>query len=435
MYNANLFRKDNLNMLDQTYLNDLFYIRNKKLKSITIFWIGFSIYTLSYIISTTGHVNYIICQAFQVLGLIILLYPSISLIRFKIDNKYLKGIFFLYCFWQLSVISRGLQINYTSIKTIIFNGNAGMLLYFVPLVSLFPKNLYSLKRLIDVIIILGIFFIIYDILLFKNLLTRTTEDRDIIENFASLSLPCGFLLLTYIYHSNKQKLLAGTVMLLTLLISIYKARRGLSSIFLTVLLSSYFIYLFKTNRKVVTIYFSILLVIVGIFYANSLYQINKNGLFSFIAQRGDADTRTGVELYFYDDFKTKDWVIGRGINGKYFCPDLTVDDATNYRDYIETGYLNIILKGGIISLALYLLIAFPAVILGFFYSNNVLSKASAIWIFISIVSLYPTSVDSFSLYFLMVWICIGICYSKKLRYLPDDSIKNFLQNPKKFVQY
>jgi len=422
-------------MVNQNYLIDLQYISHKKLKSINIFWLGFSIYTLSYTLGTTGHVNYVICQAIQLLGLAIFLYPCISLIRFKIENKYLKTIFFLYIFWQLSVICRGFQTNYTSVKTMLFDANAGILLYFVPLIALFPKNLFSLKKVIDVIFIFGIFFFIYDIIFFKYLLSRTFETQDIIENFSSLSLPCGFVLLTYIYYSNRQKLLAGSVMLLTLLISIYKARRGLSSIFLGVLLSSYFIYLFKSSRKVFNIYMSILLIIAGIFYADSLYQINKNPLFNFIAQRGETDTRTGVEIYFYNDFKTKDWVIGRGINGQYFCPDIEEDQLTNYRSYIETGYLNIILKGGIISLVLYLLIAIPALILGFFYSKNILSKASAIWISIAIISLYPTTVDSFSFQYLLVWISIGICYSKKLRYLPDDSIKNFIKSPNRFVQY
>ncbi|HUZ58548.1 MAG TPA: hypothetical protein VMU83_07190 [Hanamia sp.] len=422
-------------MVNQNYFIDLLYISHKKLKSINIFWLGFSIYTLSYIISTTGHVNYVICQAIQFLGLVIFLYPCISLIRFKIENKYLNAIFFLYIFWQLSVICRGFQANYTSAKKMLFDANAGILLYFVPLIALFPKNLYSLKKVIDVIFIFGIFFFIYDIIFYKYLLSRTFETQNIIEDFSSLSLPCGFVLLTYIYYSNRQKLLAGSVMLLTLLISIYKARRGLSAIFLGVLLSSYFIYLFNSSRKVFNIYLSILLIIAGIFYANSLYQINKNSLFNFIAQRGETDTRTGVEIYFYNDFKTKDWVIGRGINGQYFCPGIEEDQLTNYRSYIETGYLNIILKGGIISLVLYLLIAIPALILGFFYSKNILSKASAIWISIAIISLYPTTVDSFSFQYLLVWISIGICYSRKLRYLPDDSIKDFLKSPNRFVQY
>jgi hypothetical protein len=122
--------------------------------------------------------------------------------------------------------------------------------------------------------------------------------------------------------------------------------------------------------------------------------------------------------------KPVDWAIGRGINGKYFCPSIEENQESDYRILIETGYLQIILKGGIIFLGLYLLISIPALILGIFYSKNLLSKAAGIWIFISLISLYPATVNTFNLNYLLVWICIGICYSKNLRQLPDQVIQN-----------
>jgi hypothetical protein len=249
-----------------------------------------------------------------------------------------------------------------------------------------------------------------------------------IEDFSSLTLPCGFILFTYKYHDNKRKLFAAGVVILTLLWSIYKGRRGLSSIFLMTLIIAYFLYLIHTKKKVIIIYLSILFFTIGLFYASHLYHINQNELFGFIVQRGDEDTRTGVELLFYDDMKTKDWIIGRGINGEYFCPDIEENQLTNYRSYIETGYLQTILKGGLISLGLYLLIAVPAFILGIFYSRNLLAKAAGLWIFIGILSSYPTSVESFNLQFLLIWISIGICYSKEIRKLSDNTIKAYLRN-------
>ena len=91
-------------------------------------------------------------------------------------------------------------------------------------------------------------------------------------------------------------------------------------------------------------------------------------------------TQERVELYFYDDMKTKDWIIGRGINGEYFLSNVEENQITNYRRNIETGYLQTILKGGLISLGLFIFIAIPALIKGLFYSKNILSKAAAIWI-------------------------------------------------------
>jgi hypothetical protein len=136
------------------------------------------------------------------------------------------------------------------------------------------------------------------------------------------------------------------------------------------------------------------------------------------------DSRSEVEQYFFRDLKPIDWIIGKGINGKYFCP---IGDGlggiTILRNGIETDYLNIILKGGIISLGLKLLIAIPAIINGLFHSKNLLSKAAGIWIFFYLIDLYPSPVTTFSLNYLLVWISIGICYSKELRDLSDDGIK------------
>ncbi|MGN6296807.1 MAG: hypothetical protein ACTHM7_08505, partial [Ginsengibacter sp.] len=156
-------------------------------------------------------------------------------------------------------------------------------------------------------------------------------------------------------------------MTVALLFSVYHARRGLSLILASTLIFSFWGYLFSTRQKILTIYLSALGITFGLLYATSIYNINNNKLLNFIAQRGEEDTRTGVELYFYNDMHAKDWMIGRGINGEYYCPNIDLD--TDYRSLIETGYLQIILKGGLVRLILLLLILVPAVILGLFFSN------------------------------------------------------------------
>jgi hypothetical protein len=121
--------------------------------------------------------------------------------------------------------------------------------------------------------------------------------------------------------------------------------------------------------------------------------------------------------------KSTDWIIGRGINGQYYCPHFDPNSLTDYRPIIETDYLNIILKGGIISISLFLLITLPAAVKGIFYSNNNLSKAAGFWILIWLMNLYPTTVVAFNLNYLLFWIAVGICYNKKIRSIPEDLMK------------
>jgi hypothetical protein len=170
-----------------------------------------------------------------------------------------------------------------------------------------------------------------------------------------------------------------------------------------------------------------LVVCLSAIYATAAYKVNE-GLFGFLLERGSEDTRSGVEEFFYADMKTNDWIVGKGINGSYFCPNIEEDLPTNYRTVIETGYLQIILKGGLISLILYLLITVPAIFLGLFHSKNLLSKAAALWILFALISLYPTQVNTFTLRYLLVWVCVGICYSKNIRNLEESILLDYFKH-------
>src|SRR5690606_40977898 len=106
--------------------------------------------------------------------------------------------------------------------------------------------------------------------------------------------------------------------------------------------------------------------------------------------------------------------------------DIDKDQATNFRHVIETGYLQMILKGGIIGVCLFLLITIPAIFLGLFQSKNILSKAAAIWIIMALLNSYPTIITGFTFKYLLVWISIGICYSQTIRSIKEKHIQQYL---------
>jgi len=301
------------------------------------------------------------------------------------------------------------------------------MLYFSPIILLFPRNFAFYKKVFQVVIIFGIFHIIYDIIFIKDLLNSdrsSFKSQGIIEIFSALSIPSGFLLLTHSYHSKKRQLFALGVTVLALLFAIIRARRGLIFIYGNTILFSFILYMYYSKMRLLIIYVAIFIALSGTYYLSSIYKPMENRLIGFLMERGDENTRSEIELYFYDDMKTKDWIIGRGVNGKYFCPGVEPDQETNFRDTIETGYEQTILKGGLISLGLFLIIAVPGIIKGLFYSKNILSKAAGIWIFMSLVNSYPSTVNAFTLQYLLVWISIGICYSKEIRMMPESNMKD-----------
>lgn len=395
-------------------------------KIIYYFWIGFVVYSLSFTVYSSFNVKFYLYASFQVIGLMLLVPSAVKLMQWKFDSNYLKILFSVYIFWSFSVTIRGFQFDFKFIKEMLFDARDGIFLYFVPLILLFPKKLFDYKKAFGVISILGLVYIILTLLVLKDLLNADLDDFRsirILENFSqNLSLPSGLLILTYRYHSKKRILLALFVILLTFLLATVNARRSLMFMTLNILVLSYLIYVFNHKKNFIKIFLSLLIISVIYFWGISLYNENRSGIFANITERIDENTRGEVEECFFLDMNTRDLLLGRGINGQYFCPEIDIDNNwTGYRNVIETGFLQIILKGGIISLGLLLLIAIPAMFKGIFYSKNILSKAAGLWIFLFLIDSYPATITTFTMHYLLVWISIGICYSKDIRNIPDST--------------
>ena len=408
---------------------------NKSVIALNIFWVGFIIYIASFTISTSGLVSYVVCNLFQIAGLLMMLPSAVFIMQLRIDNKYLRILFLFYFLWLLGVFIRGLRFDYIFLKQLLFDPGSGLLLYLVPLVILFPRNPSHLKKVFDVIIILGLFYIAYASIFIKEILKPFNDFRSqaIIEYFSQhLSLPTGFMLLTFLFHSGKRKLFALFIICLTFFFTVIRARRGLMLISFSMLLFSYFLFQLSNKKKIINSILSIFIISIISFVAVRLYDEQRKDTFGLITERIGQQTRSRVEEYFYRDLNTKDWIIGKGMNGKYFCPGVEegIGRISIYRSVIETGFLQIILNGGLISLGLLLLIAIPAIFKGLFNSKNLLSKAAAMWIVIFLLYLYPGTPAIFSLYHILVWISIGICYSEDIRNSSDSYIKKIFSGKK-----
>jgi hypothetical protein len=401
------------------------------LVALNLFWFGFILYIGSYVISATEQVNYVICNLFQVLGLLLLLPSVVILIHIKIESSYLKIVYFIYCLWLIGVVLRGIEFDYQTIKQLLLAPNSGMFLYLVPFVLLIPITPAFLKKVFVVIVVLCIVYLIYDMLFIRQLLfpTENLRSQGITEYFTQqLSLPGGFLILTYIYHSRKVNLFVLFTVIVTFVLAVIRARRGLMFMSFSMLFFSFFIYQYVNKTKVVNIILSLFFVLIMTFVAVKIYNEKRKDTFSLITERIGQRTRSEVEQYFYRDMDAQDWLIGKGLNGEYFCPGVTegIGRITIYRKVIETGYLQVILNGGLISLVLMLLIAIPAMFIGIFFSKNILGKTAGIWIFLFLLFMYPGTPTIFSLNYMLVWISISICYSEKIRNMSDKGIKNLL---------
>ncbi|MCU0473446.1 MAG: hypothetical protein MUC93_08790 [Bacteroidales bacterium] len=409
------------NILDGCY-------ENKVNKALNYFWFGSVIYMVNTCFLNSTLYSYYITQGLQILGFLLFIPASLKLIKWKFDNNYLRLVFTIYFLWSLSIIIRGFQFEYEFIKTMLINPMQGIFMYFAPFVLLFPKKISYYKKTFTSVVILSIFFIFYVMMFYRVLIWGfggRLLSTGAIEGFATLGFASGFILLTYLYHSGKKNIFALFVIILLFLLAAIRARRGLMLMTVTILLTSYIIFYFTNKERLLKILLSLFLIIFMFIYGKEVYSSNSNGLFGLITGRIDEDTRTGVEEYFYRDMDFKDWIIGKGINGQYYCPGIEeqTGNFTVNRSVIETGYLQIVLKGGLVSLGLYILILIPAIFKGLFYSNNLLSKAAAIWILLFIIYLYPTTINGFIINYLLIWISVGICYDSGIREKTDEQIK------------
>ena len=421
--------------------DNIYTVSKKKLASLNYFWIGFSIYTLFYGWSTTNNsfLSPALSQGFQILGFIIFAVGAASLFKFKFDNKYLQFLFTIFLVYNTIVVLRGATYDFNSVKKMFMSVGLGILPYFTPLVILLPRNLTVYKKACNALIIMGASYIIF-VFAFYDVLHD--PDRVNLESqaltdifFALWAYPVSFLLLTYYYHAGKKalfglgkiNLFAIAVMLLALFFSIYRARRGSIFMCATTMMAIIMIYFIYSKNKAMMIFTGVVFAgAIGLFMAGR----NTPSIFNFLIERSDEDTRTGVEEYMKADMSSTDWIIGKGFNAHYFCP--TVEDVNDieglgYREVVETGYLQIILTSGIVGLVLLMMILIPAAFLGIFKSQNILSKGAGIFVLLWVIYEYPTISVGFTMHYILVWISAGICYSQKIRNLPDMAIKAHFQ--------
>lgn len=407
---------------------DYLLTSKKQLTAFNFFWAGFVIYTLVFtLFATSFTTNFKYVQVGQGAGIIIFVLGAAFLIHLKIENLYLKIMYTIYMIWLIGVVARGFHLNYQYLNDVLFDDYTGIFPYFAPLVLLFPQKITLYKRLFQVIVVLAVFSCLLDVVNFRTLLSNnisSATSRGVVEELSRhLALPSAFILLTYSYQSKKIKYLALGVVILSIGFAIIRARRGMLFSFVAPMAFACIIYFLESKKKTGVFFVVLFSVIMVAIYGMQFF--SESTFFSSFRSRVGEDTRSGVEECFYNDMKRTDWIVGKGVNGSYYCPNIDPNAKTNYRSVIETDYLNVILKGGIISIFLLLLIAIPAIIKGIFYSNNNFGKAAGFWVLVWVLNLYPTTVVAFNMNYLLFWIAIAICYNKKIRQIPEEILKTY----------
>lgn len=299
---------------------------------------------------------------------------------------------------------------------------------FIPLIV--TKANISMRYFVKISILLTIVFLFvypfafWKMTTFQFSLNSAAEEGGYQDFISHASLGIGTLCPAFIllfwkrYLSKKTWYLFLIATIANLLIVMFMARRG--SVVLTLLnfILLWMLYTIHNNKisKIRMFLFAILIA----FCAFAIFSSLSNSFFSLLIERGDSDTRSGVANAFLKDFTgIENWLYGRGLLGTYYD---RIFGAQRYS--IETGYMFILLRGGLLYLIPYVMLLSFSSIRGYYKSKNIFIKSIAIIQFVSIIELYPWGYPLFNFKFFIIWLGVYVCNSRYYLNMTDDDVQN-----------
>lgn len=230
----------------------------------------------------------------------------------------------------------------------------------------------------------------------------------------------AFLLGLGAFFNRRQRTLNVILWLIFLLLMILNARRNVSFSLLVYAAIAYIFsmltYIKKNKAKfILNMFGTVFIMLVLLLLVDSF----TSGIFKRLANRANEDTRSGVEELFFADFASSpvsDWIFGRGMDGGYYqiVKNEETGETTDNRTVIETGYLHMVLKGGVAYDIIIVLIMLLSIKRGYEQNNRTCSFIATI-LCTYFIDLYTTNpIGLFYVRSILFWFCISITSEKVL---------------------
>ena len=396
---------------------------------IQLFFLGFYILAIGSSLMSVPNIPIVINRIIQLLGILFIS------ILFSVEayygnmGLYARSIFLLFVTYQLVIIFRDNQLSLWGIQRHIFT--PGYLLYVAPILIYKLSDLLFINQIIRLVTLLCKTFVFGIILFLPYALSRSGTGINLYETFHGI-LGVGAIwgILMQEYLTKVQKRWIFIAVSITILLALIQGRRSILLMYVIAMLFHVlykFSYELQSVKKRILYFFSLSSLLIIIYLFMSFY---GSILFDTLFERMLEDTRSIVELNFLDDIRpgSFDFIWGRGISGTYYCPFVEFN-GDDYREHIESGYLELILKGGFVLVILYFFFTLPAIFLGLFRSKNNLCKLSSIYCVLFSGFLYGVgSYYTFGIRYILFLFSVFICYKKNLRSLTNNDIVEMFNN-------
>ena len=243
-----------------------------------------------------------------------------------------------------------------------------------------------------------------------------------------LLMPIFYVIVTYPIQKSNERLLTLIISVAVIFISLTH-RAGVMRIIISYcIVLVYFIILnVKINKAILyLIVFCIMILpfyflFQGIMGGDSIFEkIFSDSPAEYSQENLMIDTRTFLYAEVFQDLKMSNALpLGKGVAGGY----ASMSFQTMNRQIVEVGFLQMLLKSGIIGFLVYLTLLFSAVFKALGKSKSLFMKCLGILLASYLLMFFVENVIAFDLLNIVIWLVIGMCHSKELLGLTDNEIR------------
>lgn len=344
------------------------------------------------------------------------------LLKYKnIDSNNSDILIYMLLIWTLILFLRSLlDIDELHLKRLLSGFYS---FYLFPLIVIYGFRIRFVAKLIklgNVILFVSSIILILTFSFWLNFSGRLFEEFS--KTYFAIS---GFVFMIFFFLNQRTKIIVMISLFSILLLNAYIGRRAETIYYLLCIIFGFILNGFFGNISVIgkRKFVNSLLVFVFVTFLVLFFMANIEK-FDFIIGRfaeGFENREAIIDELIYDLNYSETWIHGKGFFGEFRTRVLATTDYGT-REGIENGYLQMLLKGGLIYVLLFIAISLKAIVLGYFYSKNLMIKSFSIFIFTYLVVMFGFGIPEFILRYFLVWMAIAGCYSKELRNMTNNDI-------------
>lgn len=244
-----------------------------------------------------------------------------------------------------------------------------------------------------------------------------------------LLMPIFFLILIIPIRKKWFGLLIFLISVGLVIISLTN-RAGILRILMSycILIVMFVVQTMKISKKLIKfVVFCLLLIpLLSLYFGlqgQSVFQFVLGDTESYSQMNPYADTRTFLYYEVFQDLHANNaFLFGKGLNASYASEAF----ATYSRPVVEVGFLQMLLKTGIIGCILYFAVVLTAVSKALGRSKSYFMKSMGLLLTGYVIMFFVENIIAYNLLNIVIWIIIGMCYSVRMRELTDDEIRSLL---------